>query len=355
MPDSTAAHRTPPCVLVPGAGGAAGIGAVKALRLAGYAGRIVATDSDRLSPGLRLADVGMVLPPAARDDFFPRALELMRREGVEVILPASGFDTPVYARHLDELGAAGVTAVGCPPDVMETCVDKWRFDRRIRGRFPLARTFRKPPRDLAFPCLVKPIRGKGSRGVCICTSRGMLDEHMAQGDALLIQEYLPGPEYSVDVLADLRGRPLVAIPRLRLAVNEGVSVRARVVHDEQLESLCLAMARELGVRGPVCMQLRRDASGTPHFIEVNPRLGGGSLFTALAGINLALCCVDLARGRRLAPLRFSEITVVRYYEEIVLEDDDAPVTPTPCDARGARNGRARPRSARPRPASASPS
>ena len=69
--------------------------------MAGYRGRIVSTDMDPLSPGLRLADVGVVLPAAASDDFFPRALELIRAQGVDVILPTSGFDTPAYARHLD--------------------------------------------------------------------------------------------------------------------------------------------------------------------------------------------------------------------------------------------------------------
>src|SRR5262245_11727533 len=116
MTTGTAAS-TPSCVLVPGAGGAAAIGAIKALRLAGYRGRIVATDVDPLSPGLRLADVGALLPPAASEAFLPRALELIRREAVEVILPTSGFDTPAYARQDRELRAVGVLAVGCPRDV----------------------------------------------------------------------------------------------------------------------------------------------------------------------------------------------------------------------------------------------
>jgi carbamoyl-phosphate synthase large subunit len=318
-PKTPTTAPSPACVLVPGAGGAAGIGAIKALRMAGYRGRIVSTDMDPLSPGLKLADVGHVLPAAAHADFFPRALELIRRERVEVILPTSGFDTPAYSHHLDELRAAGVVVVGCSAEVMETCQDKWRFHQRVQGRFPVPRTFLEPSSDLAFPCFVKPIRGKGSRGIALCPDRESLERRLAETSGLLIQDYLPGQEYSVDVLADLDGRPVAAVPRLRLTVNEGISVRGRVVHDAEIEKLCRNLAQELGVQGPVCMQLRRDASGAPCFMEVNPRMGGGTMFSVLAGVNLPACCLDLAMGRPLPKLTFSEITVVRYYEEIVLD------------------------------------
>jgi carbamoyl-phosphate synthase large subunit len=316
------ARDLPRCVLIPGAGGDAGIGAIKSLRLAGYRGRIVATDADPLSPGLELADAATVLPPVAAPDFFDRAIEFIRAEEVEVVLPTSGFDTPVYANHEGELHAVGVTAIGCGPYVMETCMDKWRFYERVRDEFPVPATYREPPDDIEFPCFVKPVRGKGSRGVAVCHDRAALDHWLRESDDLLVQEYLPGQEYSVDVLADLDGRPLVAVPRVRLAVKEGISVRGQVIHDEEIQDLCLRLAAALHVKGAVCMQLRRDTAGAPRFIEVNPRMGGGTMFTALAGVNMPALCLALAGGRPLPPLEFSEITVVRYYEELVLIGED---------------------------------
>jgi carbamoyl-phosphate synthase large subunit len=309
-------------VLIPGAGGDAGIGAIKALRLAGYRGRIVATDADPLSPGLELADAGTVLPPAASPDFFTRALEFIHDEEVDVILPTSGFDTPVYASHEGELRGAGVTVIGCGPFVMETCLDKWRFYECVHRDFPVPRTYQRPVDDLEFPCFVKPVRGKGSRRVSVCRDRETLDRRLNEYDDLLIQEYLPGVEYTVDVLSDLSGRPQVAVPRIRLAVKEGISVRGQILHDEEIEDLCLRLASALLVKGPVCMQLKRDKDGAPRFIEVNPRMGGGTIFAALAGVNMASLSLALAAGQSLPSLRFSEITVVRYFEELVLLGED---------------------------------
>ena len=312
----------PRCVLVPGAGGAAGIGAIKALRLAGYRGRIVATDCDPLAPGLELADVGVVVPPAASPEFFRRALEIIRSEDVEVILPTSGFDTPMYAAHEGELHTIGTSVIGCGSYAMQICRDKWLFYERVHGDFPVPRTYQTPPNGLTFPCFVKPRWGKGSRGAAICRDRAALDLRLRESEDLLIQDHLPGAEYSVDVLADLDGRPLVAVPRLHLVIQERVVVRGQVLHDEAIEALCMRLASALRVKGPVSMQLKCDAAGTPHLLEVNPRMGGGTYFAALAGVNMAELCLRLAARAPLPSLSFSEITVARYFEELVLIGDD---------------------------------
>jgi len=51
----------------------------------------------------------------------------------------------------------------------------------------------------------------------------------------LAQEFLPGDEYSIDVLADPAGTVLAAVPRSRLKVDSGISVAGRTHHDPELE------------------------------------------------------------------------------------------------------------------------
>ncbi len=80
---------------------------------------------------------------------------------------------------------------------------------------------------------------------------------------MLIQEYLPGEEYTVDVLSDLSGAPLLAVPRARLETKDGISSKGRVFRDEEMERLCLELARHLGLKGPTCMQLKRDDERAP--------------------------------------------------------------------------------------------
>ncbi len=310
-------------VLLPGGGGSAAVGALKFLRMGGFQGKIVSTDADPLSPGLYLADVHHVLPPISDPRFWPRALGVIEEEGVSVILPTSGFDILVYGQHKEELEKRGVVVAMSEGEVMEKCVDKWLFYRLAHPYFPLPHTT-LDPKEASFPCLVKPVRGKGSRGVALCLSAEELSYHLRARRDLLIQEYLPGEEYSVDVLSDLEGVPLVAVPRVRLATKEGISVKGRVVRNPEVQELCLELARFLGLKGPSCMQMKRDREGRFKFLEVNPRMGGGTIFTTLAGVNFPMVLLALVRGEKVEISPFRELTVVRYYEEMVLDGEVSP-------------------------------
>ena len=54
------------------------------------------------------------------------------------------------------------------------------------------------------------------------------------------------------------------------------------------------------------------------FVEVNPRMGGATIFAALAGVNIAWLLLELACGREVAIEPFREITVLRFYDEVVV-------------------------------------
>ena len=311
----------PPTVLLPGGGGIAAICALKSLRMAGFEGRIVSTDADPLSPGFFLADAYATLPLITDSKFFDRALDVIEREQVSLILPTSGFDIVVYSQRKAELEQRGVTVAMSDYPAIENCMDKWRFHQLTHEHFPLPRTTREPQHGVSFPCFVKPIRGKGSRGIALCRTADELAYQMEKQSDLLIQEYLPGEEYSIDVLSDLHGEPIVAVPRVRLATKEGISVKGKTVRDPFIEETCLELARFLNLKGPTCMQMRRDENGQPKFLEVNPRMGGGTIFSTLAGANFAALLVDMAMGKTVQAPTFRELTVLRYYEEIVLDGD----------------------------------
>lgn len=310
-------------VLVTGGGGAAAISAIKSLRMGGFDGRIVSADADPLSAGLYLADAFRVLPRASDPAFFPAVERLIDEEKVDVIFPTSGFDIYEFARHKPALEAKGIAVAMSDLDAMLTCANKWEFYLKTHGAFPMPETSVDPAAWQRFPCFVKPVFGKGSRNAYRCATRAELEHYCAQFADMLIQEYLPGDEYTVDVLSDLAGMPLLAVPRARLETKEGISSKGRVFRDGLMERLCLDIARHLGLKGPTCMQLKRDAAGHLKFLEINPRMGGGSMFTTLAGVNIPMLLLDVVAGRSIARPQPEEIVVLRYYAEVVLRPDQA--------------------------------
>lgn len=306
-------------VLVPGAGGPAAVCTIKSLRLAGFTGGIVSTDANPLSVGFYLSDSFRVVPKASDPAFYPTVARLIQEEEVNLIVPTSGFDIYEYGRHKAELEASGVVVAMSDLDAMTTCANKWEFYLKTYGTFPLPETSTDLSLWQTFPCFVKPILGKGSRDSYRCDRPAELAFYASQVKGLMVQEYLPGEEYTVDMLSDLEGTPLLAVPRIRLETKEGISTKGTVINDAEIERLCLDMARHLNLKGPTCMQLRRDRAGALKFLEVNPRIGGGCMFTTLAGVNIPKLLLDLIAGVDIAIPKRQEITVLRYYEEIVVD------------------------------------
>ena len=137
---------------------------------------------------------------------------------------------------------------------------------------------------------------------------------------MIFQEYLPGTEYSVDVLSDLTEKPIMAIPRIRIDTKAGISVKGKIKRDFMIENLCKKTAETLGIKGPCCIQLKESENGELKIIEVNPRFGGGTIFTTLAGANFPAMILDMVNGKKLKIPKISEITIIRYFEEIVVEN-----------------------------------
>lgn len=85
----------------------------------------------------------------------------------------------------------------------------------------------------------------------------------------------------------------------------------------------MKIAEHVGIRGPCCIQMKESPEGVVKLLEVNPRLGGGTIFTTLAGANFPAMILDMVmEGKEFSSLpKVSEITVIRYFEEVVIRDD----------------------------------
>jgi len=96
---------------------------------------------------------------------------------------------------------------------------------------------------------------------------------------LVLMPYLPGPEYSVDILAD-KGEILAAVGRRKA---EGVQYLENKGAAFELACDC---ARAMKADGLVNVQTRNDSNGNPVLLETNMRPSGGIGYTRHSGINL---------------------------------------------------------------------
>ena len=107
---------------------------------------------------------------------------------------------------------------------------------------------------------------------------------------LLVSEYLPGDEYSVDCLAN-HGIAELIVPRLRKKMINGISVQGEFINNETIISYCKQIIEATGVHGNIGIQIKYSENNQPLLLEINPRVQGTIVAALGAGINLPLLAV----------------------------------------------------------------
>ncbi len=320
MPDLTRLPR----VLITGTGGPSGVSIMKSLNAldGDRAVEVLAADLDPYAAGLYLVpeEHRFLLPRGDDPAFADRLLAIAVAAGADVVVPTVDSELLPVAERRNAFVAAGITPVVAGADTLRTCLDKWALHERCEGhvRVPASvvvdDAFDAATIDL--PVIVKPRTGSGSRGIRLIKDIGEL-ERLERDGTLLVQELLPGPEFSIDVIARADGRVLCAVPRERLKVDSGIAVTGRTIHDEKLERFGREVAELIGLTTVANVQAKGAVDGEPALLEVNARFPGTMPLTIAAGVDMPALAVGEALGHPLGDeqIPFQDIAMVRYLEE----------------------------------------
>ncbi len=316
-------------VLVTGAGAPGIRGTLYALR-AGAGDRPLATvgvDLSGRAVGRYLVDAFHTVPPPEDAGYLDALRSVCRAERVDLVLPQTTRETALLSKHRDGFGSTRVMVSGAP--AVEAANDKAAVLRAFDGlglpapAWHLARSEAELGEAAAalgypgVPVVVKPPVSNGMRGLRVLreaawdarrflaekpggveVSLGDLRAVLRRGTAwpdLVVTEYLPGPEYSVD--AFLGARLEAAMPRRRDAVRSGISFETTLLPERaDLTEPTLRAAQHLGLRYAFGFQFKEDAAGVPRVLECNPRVQGTMVASVFGGLNAVWLGVQEALG-----------------------------------------------------------
>ena len=306
-------------LLITGAGGAAAISVWKSLAAEH---ELHMADMDPLASGLYLVPEAQRLIIPRGDD--PRLLDVLydacKARRIELLLPTVDAELFPVAMARDRFESIGVTLPISPAECLRICRDKQLLLDAVQGKVPVPGneplTQEAADRVDSFPRFVKPRLGAGSRGIAKIERRGDFDTQPKDGSVML-QEYLPGEEFSVDVYVRRDGVVIGAVPRERMKVDSGIAIASRTVNVPEVIQAAIRTAEIIGIRGVANVQFKRAADAVFKLLEVNPRFPGTLPLTAAAGVDIPKLMVDEAMGRPMPDklLPFKELMVVRYWTE----------------------------------------
>lgn len=306
--------------------------------------RLIGADMSDDPTILQMCDAAYPVPRGNDPAYVDVLIDICKKEKVDVLLPIMSVELNALAENRDRFADVGTIVSVSDPAALAVANDKRKLLDYLREQgLPCADYYAVNSMDellatvrkLGYPekrVCVKATNGSGSRGFRLLDAKAsrfdtFLHEKPSAGvirleeltaileeaeafPELLVMEYLPGAEYSVDLLAD-HGKVLVGCCRKSLRMENSIMLDAEIVDAPAVLELCAAVTEKLGLDGNIGFDLRERADGTPLIMECNPRITAGIPYFALAGVNLPYLCIKHLLGEELPDCSLKYGTVVK--------------------------------------------
>jgi carbamoyl-phosphate synthase large subunit len=285
----------------------------------------IAADPSPLAPAQYAADLHVAPPRIGDPEYVPFLQRLVDEHNVGAVVPLTDLDIEVLA-------AADLPAFVPSAQIARDTFDKYAAHELLtRHGLPSPPTVLPPEEPESYPVMVKPRQGSGARSIHPAADREEMEFFIRYvKEPVMVQRLMQGPEFSIDLLSDLEGRCLNAIPRTMLESRGGESIKGQVIADDELVELGRNVVETLGVRGPCTVQAFRDAEIGLGITDVNTRFGGAfpaPMYAALPGRTYPELIVRMARGETIEPhvgeFRHGH-TFTRWYWQIELDEQMQP-------------------------------
>ncbi len=312
---------------------------------------ISGTDIKPRPVGRYLCDAFYKIERPDNPEYLERLMSICEDQAIEVLIPQNTAELSVLAENRDSFFKNGTTVLISREEAIELAnnkqsllelaahydipVPKSQTTGNFSDLFDIAKQYGWPSERI----VVKPPVSNGMRGVRIIDERCDLKSmfytekpssllttleqlHTILGDQfpdLMVTEYLPGDEYTVDVL---HGEKTTIIPRRRESINSGITFEGSLERREDIIESVMSLTKQLGLEYAFGFQFKLDKKGVPKLLECNPRVQGTMVLSTLSGANLIYGAVKQALKEEIPPFKINwEARLIRYWGAVGVSHD----------------------------------
>ncbi len=253
--------------------------------------RIITVDKDPKAPGFEFAHEHFLVD--TRD--VKGCCQIAEEKKISgVMTMATDYALPAVSFVAEKMGLPGL-----PYETTLTCIDKAKVkeqlcsngvptaDWQCHTKISLLQLLQDHPSHLHFPLVIKPSIGCGSKGVSLMKDRESLQTYISavgEDDKFLIEEYLEGPEVSVEGIIYNNEITHLAITKKYLSappyfVEMGHDIPANLPQESEEAILSTSERALQALKLNNCayhIEIRLTSKG-PMIIEVGARIGGGTI------------------------------------------------------------------------------
>lgn len=252
-----------------------------------------------------------LMPRYDSDEYASKLKKIITEEDIDYLLSLSDIEIALVSELKTVLSLSCELLM--PNKVISyQCLDKYAFSKLlIQNGIGSPKTFLTPRevKDalelgvIAFPIIGKSRWGMGSKGVTFIEKEEeldlfyklykdkfkaplFLDSDMERiEESLVFQEVIKGEEYGLDIVNDLSGNWFVTAIKRKLMMRGGETDSAEIANDSEILAVSQEISNVLKHKGNVDCDILVSSKGI-FVIDINPRFGGGYMFSLSAGLDV---------------------------------------------------------------------
>ena len=261
-------------------------------------------------------------------DFLEKFNQLLVQYKIDFIIPLHEDMILFFQEHKDELKA---TTISSSYETALLCRYKSKTYAALSGCDFVPKTFQREEVD-EYPVFVKKDNDQGARHAYKVDNYNELLLYTEDPD-MIICEYLPGEEVTVDCFTDRHGCLRFVNPRVADRMLAGIDVHARRIPlKEDIKTIAEEINQRIKFRGPWFFQIKKDRNGKYKLLEIATRFAGAFGLTRCMDINTPYIALqdfenkDIVIDYNDTPIEADKIFFGRYsvplqYEKVVLDGE----------------------------------
>lgn len=225
------------------------------------------------------------IPSIFEDGWIDRLNQVVREFSIDYIFPSNSAVISALNGVRDLISCKLIMA--CNEAILNT-ESKKRTNQLLSDVIAIPKQFESGELIDEWPVFLKPDKGYGAQGAKAIHNMQELTAALSNNSDMLVQEFLPGKEYTVDCFSSADGRLIFSGARSRDRVRMGTSMRSTLT-DNSFQSRMAEIAENIQKRipltGPWFFQVKEDRTGTLKLLEVDARVAGTMALNRVNGVN----------------------------------------------------------------------
>lgn len=275
----------------------------EAANIADVNSKVITADLSNTAPATFFGDKNYIIPRIGEVDYLDSIIDICIKEDIKLIVPTIDTELLIMAENKELIENRTSTKVLISDlRAIEICRNKINTNKFFaENNFGVPKEITLDDvknKNYKFPLFIKPFNGSSSINTFKINNDKELKFFIEYIEKPIIQEFIEGKEYTIDVFVDFDGNPITIVPRERLATRSGEISKGRIVKDRELIEETRKVIMKLKPIGHITVQCMKTTDGIK-FIEINPRFGGGAPMSIKAGANSPLSLYRLLKGEKL--------------------------------------------------------